>query len=262
MNNKRLSVILLDIETSPLVGFAWGTYQQNVLKVLEPSKIISVAYKELGDENKIKVKSIADYKNYKKGIVDDTELIKEIWGVMDRADVIIAHHGDSFDIKKLNSRFVIHGLSAPSEYETVDTKKAASRYFKFDSNSLDNLGTFLGVGNKIANGGFDLWVRCMAGDSDAWKRMKDYNAQDVLLLERVYLKLRPFIANHPNLTLVSPDKHSDATCGTCLSNNVAKRGFSVTKLGRKQRYQCNDCGSWSTGAWKRNVTEMSDSADD
>lgn len=250
MSKDKPSVILLDIETSPITGYTWSTWDANVLKILEPSKVLSVAWKELGSED-VSCKTISDYKGYKKDVIDDKKLIEEVWNVLDKADVLITHHGKSFDIKKLNARFVWYGLNAPSRYEVVDTKASASRYFKFDSNSLNNLGAYLNLGAKVENGGFDLWVRCIAGDAEAWKLMRSYNIQDVLLLEKVYLKLRPFIDNHPNLSLMSEAPPSGIECPSCMSTSVTKRGFSVTKTGRKQRYQCNDCASWSSGSFQK-----------
>lgn len=246
---KAPSIILLDIETAPLTGYAWEMFDARILKVLEPTKIISVAWKELHDPD-IKVKCIADYKGYKRGEVNDKQLIQDTWKIIDRADILIGHHSDSFDLKKLNSRFVYHGLTAPSNYKSIDTKKVASKYFAFDSNSLDNLGKYFGIGEKVKNGGFDLWVSCIEqGDPKAWDLMKKYNAQDVVLLEKLYMKLRPFIANHPNLPAISGKL--GLSCPTCESVNVQKRGFSATRTGRKQRYSCQDCGAWSSGPYER-----------
>ena len=237
---------LIDIETSPLTAYTWGTFDQNVLKILEPSKIISVAWKDLHSPD-VNVKTIFDYPGYKAGVIDDKKLIKEVWKVLDEADVLIAHHGVSFDFKKLNARFIYHGLPAPSAYKTIDTKKVASKYFRFDSNSLNNLGQYLGEGAKVQNGGFDLWVRCIAGDEAAWRLMAEYNIQDVVLLEKIYLRLRPYIENHPNLNLIV-DPTLDS-CPSCLSTKLQKRGFSYTKTSRRQRYQCKDCSSWSAGPY-------------
>lgn len=250
---KSPQILLLDIETSPITGYTWTTYDANVLKILEPSKIISVAWKELHSDE-VTCKAIVDYKGYKKGVVNDEALIKEVWNVLDRADIVVAHHGDAFDFKRLNARFVYYGLSAPSSYKTVDTKKVASKYFKFDSNSLNNLGAYLNLGKKLSNGGFDLWVNCIEeGDPRAWELMKKYNVQDVNLLEKVYLALRPFMENHPNLNAFSDNDSVGAgpTCPTCKSEHVTKRGFGITRTGRKQRFQCTDCGSWSSGPFQR-----------
>lgn len=250
LTQQQLKFVFLDIETSPLIGYAWQTYDTSILKVIESSKVISVSWKYL-NEPTTHVKCIADYHGYTPNVVDDEKLIREVWYVLDEADIISAHFGDAFDLKKLNARFAYYGLNSPSPYQTIDTKKVASKYFKFDSNSLNNLGAYLNVGQKIVNGGFDLWIRCMSGDLDAWELMKSYNTQDVVLLEQVYFKLRPFIKNHPDLNV----NKSEEVCTSCASTNVQKRGFSPTKLGKKQRYQCSDCGSWSTGSWTRNKKE-------
>ena len=255
MTIRKPSVIVLDIETSPIIGYAWRTWDTNLLGIIQPSQIMSVAWKELG-EDKSFCKILPDYTGYKGGKLDDKKLVKEVWDVLDKADVVVAHHGKRFDLPKLNSRFIFHGLDAPSSYKILDTKAAASKYFAFDSNSLNNLGHYFGVGEKIENGGFSLWEKCMGGDLDAWELMRSYNVQDVLLLEKVYYKLRPYIANHPNLALIAGDVEEHA-CPSCQSHNVQKRGLATTRTGTRQRYQCRDCGSWSTGSFKRNSTVLS-----
>lgn len=246
------NIVLLDVETSPQIGYSWTSYDTNILGVIEPVKVICAAWKQLGDK-KVYVRALPDYKGYKGGIVDDKQLTQELWQLLDEADIIAAHNGDSFDCKVLNARFVAHGLNAPSDYKTIDTLKSAKKYFKFNNNSLNELGQYLGEGRKAPTGGFETWTRCMAGDMSAWEQMKKYNVQDIHLLERVYLRLRPFIGNHPNLNIIAPPKvkQSEFACQSCQSTKTAKRGFSVTKMGRYQRYACNSCGSWSSGPYER-----------
>lgn len=153
------------------------------------------------------------------------------------------HNCDSFDIKIMNTRFIVNGFTPPSPYKTVDTKKEAKKRFGFNSNSLNDLGRLFGFGKKLDTGGFKLWTDCMAGDLDAWKKMKKYNKIDVALLEQVYLKLRGWMKSHPNVS-VTLDR---TCCQVCGSNNTQKRGFSFTKLTKYQRIQCMDCHSWSQG---------------
>lgn len=255
---NKVKITLFDIETSPIKGYTWGIYDQNVLKVIEPSKIICAAWKDL-NEKEVHCKALCDYKGYKPNVLDDQSMVEELWTVLDESDVVVAHNGDAFDIKKLNSRFISLGMKAPSAYKTVDTLKASKKHFRFDANSLDYLGGYLEEGTKMANGGFETWVKCMAGDMTAWAKMKKYNVQDIKLLENIYLRLRPFMDNHPNLNLFGdrPAK-GELICGTCQSTNTAKRGFSITLAGRKQRFQCNDCGSWSSGAYQRGAVDDDD----
>lgn len=245
------NILLIDIETSPIQGYTWGMYEQNVLKVIAPSKIIGAAWKWLGEAG-MHSRTLPDYRGYRAGQLDDQKLVEELHSILDQADVVVAHNGDSFDVKKINARFVFYGLNAPSAYKTVDTLKVAKKYFRFDANNLNAITHYLGEGGKVNTGGFDLWVKCMAGDMPAWNKMKRYNEHDVKLLERVYLRLRPFMANHPNMNLfAAPNKKLEYACPTCRSIDVQRRGTLPTRTGLYQRYQCNTCGSWSSGPYQK-----------
>jgi hypothetical protein len=234
---KKTRILLLDIETFPNIAYVWGKYDQNVIQFVQEGCIASFVAKWL-DEPEIISKGLPDYKGYKAGSYDDKKLVADLWNLLDEADVVIAHYGSGFDIPYCNGRFLFHGLVPPSPYKIVDTKKAASKLAKFNSNKLDDLGAHLGLGQKIKTD-FDLWKGCIAGDKNAWQRMLEYNRQDVLLLEQLYLRLRPWINDHPNLTV-----HSGAMCPKCNSNNVQMRGIAVTLTRRYQRFQCRDCGGW------------------
>jgi len=234
-------ILLLDIENAPCTAYTWGLFNQNIgiNQIVEDQYLLSWAAKWL-DEDEVMWDALPEHKrNYKRNKKDDKAIAKSMHKLMQEADVIVGHNGDRFDLPKLNAAFLKHGLDPIPPYKTVDTLKAARHYFKFTSNRLDFLGTFLGVGNKIEHEGFPLWTKCMEGDMDAWERMVDYNKQDVLLLERVYIKLRPYIRNHPNLATFN-DKET-LCCPNCESEDVNKRGFYRTNVSKFQRYKCNDC---------------------
>ena len=97
--------------------------------------------------------------------------------------------------------------------------------------------------------GFDMWKDCIDGDKKAWNMMERYNKQDVVLLEKVYLHLRPWIRNHPNLNIYSQEPFK---CPNCDSTNVQKRGFLYNITSKRQRYCCNKCGAWSSALVKKN----------
>jgi len=92
----------------------------------------------------------------------------------------------------------------------------------------------------------------MRGDPKAWKQMIQYNKRDVELLEKIYLHLRPWVQNHPNISILE-DKPNG--CPNCGSLNLQKRGRGITQTGVYQKYQCNECGSWSSGIRKK-VTDI------
>lgn len=185
-------------------------------------------------------KGLPDYQGYTKGSEDDSKLVKELWNLLDKAEIVCCQNGDAFDIKKINARFAYYNLPPPSPYRTIDTLKIARKYFAFSSNKLDHLGASLGLGRKLEHEGFPLWRRCMIGDKKAWNKMKAYNKQDVLLLEKVYFRFLPWIKNHPNL-----DTYSESTvCPKCGSKDLVKRGYQFNQTTKYARIQCKTCGGW------------------
>jgi DNA polymerase elongation subunit (family B) len=247
---RQPKILLLDLETAPNTAYIWAHYEQNALKHLRQWYILAFCAKWIGGETVSKC--LPDYEGYQPNTDNDKALVSDLWNLFNQADVIIAHNGDAFDIKKTNARFLIHGFNPPSPYKSIDTKKIARRYFRFNSNKLDDLGNTLGVGRKMKHTGFELWDDCINGDLEAWELMRMYNRQDVLLLERVYERLKPYMTNHPNMAILSEIKNG---CPVCSSTNLNKSGFSITATGKKERFQCLDCGAWGVGNHKK-VTDI------
>ena len=239
-------VAFFDIETAPSLGWFWGKlWETSIIDVKTPWYMISFAYKWQG-EDKIHVHALPDYPLFKKDRENDKSLIEDLHDLFDQADVLIAHNGDRFDIRKANARFITQGLRPPAPYKSIDTLKAARRFFQFESNKLNDLGQYLGIGRKLPTTGFDLWKRCFVlDDKSAWKTMKDYNKRDIVLLEQVYEKLKPYMSNHPDLTIYE----EKTGCPTCRSPNVHRRGFYTSKRRKYQQYHCGGCGKWFSGAY-------------
>lgn len=225
-------VLIFDLETGPNLAYVWGKYQQDVIAFNHEWELLSVAYKWLGEKQ-----------TYAFGQDKFSEeiVVQRLHQLFEEADVLVAHNGDRFDVPMANAKFIQFGLNPPSFYKTVDTKKEAKKRFRFNSNKLDDLGNLLGVGHKLSTGGFTLWLDCLEGKQEAWKKMLRYNKQDVILLEKVYLKLRPWMDNHPALNLI--DEVSDG-CPKCGSTKLHRRGYRYTKVSKQQRYQCQNCGGW------------------
>lgn len=244
-NSKEGSpkILFFDIETMANLSYVWGKYEQNTIATHRHWYMLTFAYKWLGDK-RTHVLSLPDFPLYKKDPTNDKQLVEALWKLFDEADVVVAHNGDQFDIKKTNARFLKHGLKPPTPYKKIDTKKVAKRYFRLDSNKLDDIGDYFGIGRKINTGGFELWLGCEAGDTRSWNLMCRYNKQDVVLLEKVYLKMLPYIDNHPNYNLLVGTTHS---CPNCGHNHLQRRGYAMTRVSRRQRYQCTKCGAWSQG---------------
>jgi DNA polymerase elongation subunit (family B) len=235
-------VLLFDIETMSNKAYVWGKYEQDVIAYIEEGYMLSWSAKWLG--GKQITKGLCSYPNYKPG-PDDRKLVEDLHKLISEADIVIAHNGDRFDVKKMNTRFIFHGLTPPEPYKTVDTLKVAKRHFAFNSNKLDDLGDFLKVGRKVKHPGFELWLGCERGDQKSWDLMLKYNKQDVILLEQVYLKLRPWIRGHENVA------RDEVSCPKCNSKKLQSRGTGWSSGIEYQRYQCSDCGGWAKGKSKR-----------
>lgn len=180
-----------------------------------------------------------------------------IWKLLDEADIVITQNGIEFDVKKLNTKFLLYGYPPPSHYLVVDTLKIAREKFAFTSNSLDELGKkLLGIEGKIKMN-IEDWDRCVEGDSDALQKMLTYCKRDVApLLEDVYLKFLPWTTNHPNLGIYS--LHDSDVCPKCESSDLKWGKTYKTPRGLWEGFRCNSCGSIGRGTSKKhNIKKVS-----
>lgn len=241
LGKSTAKILVFDIETAPYRAFVWRFWQQNVYpdQVDNDWFMLTWSAKWLFDD-----KVMSDKLTPKEAVdQDDKRITKSIWDLMNEADIVIAHNGDGFDLKMLNTKFLIHGFNNPSPYQSIDTKKHAKRHLAFGSNSLDNIARHLGLPRKIDDGGFTTWSNCYKGDQDALNLMEEYNIHDVKVLEDVYLALRPYIKPHPNLGLFIGDDIS--VCPTCASQHLYRFGEYATTTNIYEAYKCTECGSVS-----------------
>ncbi len=229
-------VLVLDIETSPNLGYIWALYKQDIglSQLVKTTEVICFAAKFHGEKD-IYFASVND------GVGIMRDLLYEL---LDEADVVVTWNGINFDIPHINRELLEGGYPPPSPFKHVDLCQVVKKNFRFTSNKLDHVAKKLGVGGKLRHTGFDLWLGCMAGDPKAWALMERYNRRDVVITDKVYTKLLPWIPNHPHVGLYSDDP-SKNVCGRCGSNKLKRRGFAYTSVGRFQRFRCDGCGSWS-----------------
>jgi hypothetical protein len=241
-----MRILLLDLETSPNLAYVWGLWNQNVSvnQMVSSTEVICFGARWYG-QKKVQFSSIHH---------DGKEsMLKAIHQLLDQADAVVGWNSASFDIKHLNREFLENGLLPPSPHKDIDLMRVAKQKFRFPSNKLDYVAQKLGVGSKVKHSGFELWVKCMAGDDKAWRDMKKYQIQDVNLLVELYEKLLPWIKNHPNRALI--DGRLDA-CVNCASEHLQSRGVETTGTGVYRRYQCQDCGKWQRGAKSEATSTM------
>lgn len=236
---------ILDIETAPIRAAVWGLFKQNVgLNMIENDwYILSFAFKWLGDKKVIYMDKADSWDNE-----DDSEMLTAIAALLDEADIVVTQNGRQFDVKKINARLILSGMSPPSPYKIVDTLEVAKDKFGFTSRKLEYMTDKLCSVKKLKHGrfpGYELWAECLKGNKQAWAEMKKYNKRDVLSLEELYLIMLPWISKHPNYGLyVNPD---EPVCSRCGSAHIIKKGIYHTDVGTYQRYWCNDCHGWLRG---------------
>jgi transposase-like protein len=235
-------ILLFDIETSLMEVYVWGFYKQfiphtNIIKDENGNGktwfCLSWAAKWLYGETILFDIVTPDESRAR----DDGRILKSIWKLLDEADIVIAQNGDKFDIRKLNARFIVNGIYPPSPFRTVDTLKVARREFQFDSNSQDYLTKLLKLEQKRKTD-FQLWVDCMAGDQKRLDEMAEYNRHDVMGLEELYLKFRPYIKNHPNLGVLM-DMDVCPNCG-CEHLDETEATYFTT-ANQFPVYRCQGC---------------------
>ncbi len=237
---SRSKILLLDIETSPITGLFWTLFQPTISHddILQDWYIFCACWKWLGDD-KVHSAKIAD-------LGDDKDLCTKLKDVISSAQIVIAHNGDRFDLKKINARLIQHRLAPIPQVSTVDTLKEVRKVAAFTSNRLDFLAKILtGEGKVETKKG--LWKQVLLGNRKALSDMVTYCKGDVVKLEEIYEILKPYFKSHPHVGVLL-GKDRDESCSKCGSENlsgITKTRISASGLVRVQK-QCNECHSYTT----------------
>lgn len=236
-------IVLWDIETTHNIAAIFRLFEDytNHENLLQERYIVSASWKELGKEKVHSVSTLDDPKRYKRNPHDDRFVCETLHRVLSEADVIVAHNGDSYDIKFTEGRMLANGLSPLPPIPSIDTLKVAKSRLLLNSNKLDYLARLLGFGKKVKTEN-QWWLDILNGGTkaaQAIKKMVKYNKHDVVLLEKVFLKLRPYCANHINRALFG-----GSGCPRCGSKHVQSRGTHKAISRTYARFQCQGCGGW------------------
>ena len=233
MVRKRL---FYDIETSFNVSVCWRAGYNltiNPSDIIHERAIICICYKW---EHEQDVQFLTWDKKQ-----SDKAMIKAFLKVMAQADEIVAHNGDRFDLKWIRTRALLHGVDVMPSPKTIDTLKWAKRYFNFNSNKLDYIAKYLGVGQKMDTGGLDLWKDIVfKKDQQAMNKMVDYCKMDVTVLEAVFNKLNSYTAPSTHYAVMDGDEKF--CCPECTNYNVRYNKKVVTAGGTIHHWmRCDDC---------------------
>jgi DNA polymerase elongation subunit (family B) len=234
-------ILLLDIETAPLKAYVWDCWRQNIYldQLIAPWFMITWAAKWLLEKDTLSQR-LSSREILQE---DDKRIVETLWHLINQADIVIAHNGEKFDIPRIRTRFLIHGLPPTTYYQQVDTWKTASREFAFPSNKLEALARTIGIEGKLDTE-FKLWAQCLEGNEESLKYMEEYNRHDITILEEVYLWMRPYIKSHPNYNLFIDSL--DPVCPHCGGKELIFAGYYYfTQTGKYRNYRCGSCGALS-----------------
>lgn len=244
MNQPR--VLVFDIETSPLLVYAWDLGKQYVtLDKLHTDRYIIAWGAKWLDDKTVMYKDNRNKKNYK----DDKELVTAIWHLLDEADIVITQNGQHFDSRRLNARFMAYGMKPPSPYKHIDVYTEVKAKADFPSQTLEYTANALNKDfKKLKHSdfpGLSLWIGCMAGNIKAWNSMRKYNIHDVLSTEEKYNRTKAWLSS------AAPVYIGSETCGRCGNKESHSKGWSYTQCFKTQRRICNSCGASRLGKRER-----------
>lgn len=234
-----MKLLLLDIETAPLVVFCWGLFDQNI----SHKHIVSAGYvlcwsAQWYGSDEIFFDSVHHSSPRK--------MLQGIHKLLDEADCVIHYNGKKFDIPVLNAEFLKHDIKPPAPYRQIDLYQVVKATFRLPSNKLDYVLQHVDMPGKEPNEGMELWKGCMDGKDSSWADMRRYNTGDTARLGPLYERLRPWIKSHPNHGLY--DEPGLPVCTNCGSGHLQRRGYSYTPLNKFARYRCMACGTWGREA--------------
>jgi hypothetical protein len=248
-----MNILILDIENSPNLAYTWDMWNIKYINpdaLVKPKEVMCFAAKWYGSDETEFWSAYSPAHLPTRWTRD--EMYERAWELLNEADAVVHYNGRTHDIPHLNRGFLQRDYIPPSPYKQIDLLDTIKRQFNFPYSTLDYVSRELEIGEKVKHEGFDLWIKCMNGDPDAWARMEEYNRGDVLLTEKLYDKVRPWISGHPS---IGAETGADV-CPQCGSADLVKEGFSYTKTGRYQRYSCRDCYAWLTATRRDQSTKI------
>lgn len=236
------NIVIFDVETSTHVVHTFPLRKAFIspTQIIDMAYLLSFSWKTLG-ENQVHNRNLTSYPEFDVNHKNDYYLVQDLWYLLDKADIIIAHNS-GFDVGWANQQFVKYGMSPPSPYAVIDTLREARKMFSLGSNSLAFISEkFQLFDKKLHHRGMSLWIDCMAGKREAFAEMATYNDGDIVPLEEFYLMIRPFMKTHPNLgNWIESD---DTICPSCGSNHIKKQPNKIHLT--YDVYKCDNCQGFS-----------------
>jgi len=227
---KDPRILIYDIETSRALAAVWWTGKQyvghNQLKS-EPA-IITIAWKWFGENNVYTVE-------WDDGC--DKEMLADFLKEYNKADLVIGQNNLRFDNRWINARAMKHNLDVNTKPRSLDLMKENKRLFRLPSYSMAYVSRYMGTEGKLQHGGIKMWDDIQWGTpkekKESMKKMVDYNVQDIVATEDMYLRLRKYIGNTTHVGVFQGKEKW--TCPTTGSEDVQFYKTDITRAGTIQR---------------------------
>ena len=248
VEKNKPRILFLDIETAPSVAVTFDRWNARFTSnhiIKEGGWLITAAWSWEDDDKIYGVAVSSD--DTKTG--NDVYVVENLIEAIEEADVIVGHYIKKFDIPTIRARAAINGFTDIKTTQIVDTCEIA-KSMKFNTNKLDDLAFYLGLGVQKLHTNITLWVECVEGNEQAIQKMLEYNKQDIRLQKAVYYKLRNFNKKSPNLGVIN----NEFSCPACGSHNVTSTGYDIIRgQTTYPEYFCEDCGKRSRTNKKGNL---------
>lgn len=201
--------------------------------------LLCIGYK-IDGEKKAHVLDIRDYPG--KTFDDDSQLLKAFEKIQSRAEIIVHHFGDFYDLPFLRTRRLIAGLKPLPEGVSVDTWRIARKKLKFKSNRLERILTVLGCPFKKTSLDINLWAKARWGSNKALDYIVHHCKMDILVLEWVYNRIKSSWPSHPTAY-----RAGDNGCKVCGKGKMLSNGIRPTQQKVYRRLVCSNCGFTDKG---------------
>lgn len=246
--SKRLNVLVLDIETAPALGYFWDYFDIRSIgqeQIVHNRYVISHGSMWWGQPDTFEY-----HDQFGMGPENDKRLLKKLWPRLEKADIVITQNGQWFDSRRINARYMEHGIRPPAPYKHYDTYQLVRRVADLPSNKLEYIATKMNKKfKKLTHSdfpGFTLWKEWLKGNKKARKSMMIYNKHDVLSTDEFATNTMAWAPeSFPDFYAVS-DRAME--CGRCghegqMEEVKASRGKAVAR----HQYRCPKCGGFQKG---------------
>ncbi len=125
----------------------------------------------------------------------DKRITKSIINEMKKYNILYTYYGSRFDIPFIRSRALKYHLSFPIQNQIIhrDLYYIIRNKLALPNNSLRAVTHFLGINGKTDLSS-DMWTKAAYGDRKSIKYILYHNIKDVEILEKLYIKVRPYMA--------------------------------------------------------------------